>query len=315
MTANKHMKIGVFFDGRPGHEKQTKGIVARLAERIDVDLITVQVTKKQALKQIADWLLYFSFSRKSPGRDLQHCNLLIGTGTHTHLPMLQVKKVYHIPVVTCMTPSSLLQNKFDLIFSPQHDGVKEQDNIFFTVGPPNPNVDLGQHLDDHVLILCGGADPKSHSWSDDSIIGGITALLERDSQKKYIVSSSPRTPKKTSMTISRLAKGYHNVDFFDFHDTPSGWIENQYNQCRQVWVTADSISMVYEALSSGCQVGIIPVQWLKSQSKFQRSEKFLRKSGFILDLETYLQGEDFTLNKQALNEAERCAAEILRRFL
>ena len=315
MTANNPMKIGVFFDSRPGHEKQTRGIIERLGKKIDVEITTFQITKQPALHQVADWLQYIFLRRQPPEGDLLQCDLLIGTGTHTHLPMLQVKKICQIPVVTCMTPSSPLQKRFDLIFSPQHDGMQAADNIFVTVGPPNPNRDLGRHLDDHVLVLCGGIDAKSHSWCDDSILDGIKALLERDSQKKYIVSSSPRTPVQTSMTISRLAERYHNVDFFDYHDTPSGWIENRYNQCRQVWVTADSISMVYEALSSGCQVGIIPVQWLKRQSKFQRSEKFLRESGFTLDLKTYLQGEDFSMKKNTLNEAERCAEEILRRFL
>ncbi len=315
MTANNHMKIGAFFDGRPGHEKQTRGILDRLAERIDVEITAVQLARLPALVQAADWLQYCFWRRQSPEGRLQQCDLLIGTGTHTHLPMLQAKKNCHVPVVTCMTPSSLLQKRFDLIFSPQHDGVETDENVFITVGPPNPNRDLGHHLDDHVLVLCGGIDPKSHTWSDENILNGIAGLLGRDPQKKYIVSSSPRTPARTSLNIRLLAEKHGNVAFFDYHDTPSGWIEKQYNQCRQVWVTADSISMVYEALSSGCQVGIIPVQWRKRQSKFQRSEKFLRESGFTLDLKTYLQGEDFPINTKTLNEAERCAEEIVRRFV
>ncbi|MEE4240391.1 MAG: ELM1/GtrOC1 family putative glycosyltransferase [Desulfopila sp.] len=315
MTGKTPLKIGVFLDGRPGHEKQTMGIVDRLRKKNVVDVTTIRVTKKGIFRQIADWLLYFSFFKRVPERKLRGCNLLIGTGTHVHLPMLHVKKYYHIPVITCMTPSSLLQKKIDLIFSPQHDGLHEQDNVFLTVGPPNSNVDMGEHLENHVLVLCGGIDSKSHVWRDDAIINGIIAIIERDPSKQYILSSSPRTPVETSKKLKAVAEELDNVDFFDFLDTPSGWVERRYNECRQVWVTADSISMVYEALSSGCQVGIIPVAWLGGRSKFMRSEKFLRESGFTLELKDYLHGKDFPKTKKTLNEAERCADEILRRFV
>jgi hypothetical protein len=73
--------------------------------------------------------------------------------------------------------------------------------------------------------------------------------------------------------------------------------------------------MVYEALSSGCKVGIIPVRWRKKNSKFITSEKYLYEQDMVLDLEGYLSHGREWKDHPALNEASRCADEILQRFL
>jgi hypothetical protein len=314
MSKKRKLKVAAFFDGRPGHEKQTRGIIEQLKTKIDVEILPVELSRKPVPVQIIHWLKYL-FAVHPPQNNVADCNLLIGTGTSTHLPMLLLKKHHNIPVVTCMTPASFLQKKFDLIFAPQHDNPTPGENIFTTIGPPNLNIDKGRHRDDRVLLLCGGVDPKSHAWNTGKIIKSFETLIVHDDQKRYILSSSPRTPADTIQQMSQLAKVYSHLEFYDYRETPSGWLENEYNRCRRVWVTGDSISMVYEALSAGCLVGVIPVQWRSKRSKFQRSEEYLKKSGLITGLEAYLHGKGTRQNVQPLQEAHRCAEEILRRFL
>ncbi len=318
MSENTNFKLAAFLDGRPGHEKQTFGIIEELKRKIDVEVIPVPVRKKNVFLQASEWLSFFFSPNHRPddsGNSLKDCDLFLGTGTHTHLPMLLLKKHFGIPMVTCMTPSSFLQRKFDLIFSPQHDEAAIKNNIFKTIGPPNPNINKGRHQNDRVLLLCGGIDRKSHDWKTDEIVAGIKALIARDPLKRYILSSSPRTPADTIQKMSLMAQHLQNVEFHDYHETPPGWVEEQYRRCRQVWVTGDSISMVYEALSSGCNVGILPVQWRKKNSKFRKSEGYLKEAGFVIGLQAYLQGEGSWRNAESLNEARRCAEEIIRRFL
>lgn len=315
MSDNKYLKLGAFFDGRPGHEKQTVGIVTSLQQKISIELVTINVSRKIAPLQVLDVVRYYAAPSREKYPDLADCNLLIGTGTHTHLPMLDVKKVHGLPVVTCMSPASYLQNRFDLIFSPQHDRPEKAANIVETVGPPNPNCDTGRHEDDRVLLLCGGSDPKSHSWNSDEIVACFEKLVQHGPSRKYILSSSPRTPVETVLQLISLADQYDNIDFHDFANTPRGWVEKQYERCAQVWVTADSISMVYEALSSGCRVGIVPVRWRRHDSKFSRSVQYLMKTGRVVDVEDYLYSNHTWRSHEALNEAGRCADEILKRFL
>ncbi len=307
--------IGAFFDGRPGHEKQTSGILDQLERKKHVKIIPVTIGKEKVSQQISGWIKYFCSFRGPANPDLTDCDLLIGTGTHTHLPMLLQKSHFHIPVVTCMTPATFIQNKFDLIFAPQHDDISDEKNVFRTIGPPNQNYNKGVHLAERTLILIGGVDPQSHYWSNEEITDHLKKLIPHEAGREVIISSSPRTPTETVASLESIAEAFKNVSFFNYKDTPSGWVEKEYSQCEQVWVTGDSISMVYEALSSGCKVGIIPVRWRRKKSKFITSEKYLYDHEMVIDLHGYLfHGKEWK-DHNVLNEASRCADEIISRFL
>lgn len=306
--------VGAFFDGRPGHEKQTRGILQQLGKKTALQTVEIYTPRRRNLQQVVDWLCFLS-GHEEPDRRLASCDLLMGTGTPTHIPMLMQKRSLRIPAVTCMTPSPLFQGDFDIIFSPFHDNVKERDNIIHTIGPPNVNTNRGNHQEERVLVLIGGANPKKKDvWNSQEIVTNVEELANCHRDKRMIVSSSPRTPEQTTSSLAALAERYENVEFHAFKDTPAGWVEEEYGKCSQVWVTGDSISMVYEALSSGCHVGIIPVRQASGKAKFARSEKFLRDLGFTVDLRSYLQGKASWAASTSLNEAARCAEEILKRF-
>lgn len=301
-------------DGTPGHEKQTHGILKSLQKKIKAEVDYINVKKNSPVYQILSWGRYFfSIPHKSESDHFDY-DLMIGTGTHTHLPMLLCKKKNQIPVVSCMLPSSILVNDFDLLFVPKHDNATVRDNIVTTVGPPTTCENLGKHDDNKILILIGGIDQKSHEWNSETIVQQIKKLIESDLSKEFIISSSPRTPLDTIEKISALSARYENARFYKFQDTPSGWVEDQYNINKYVWVTGDSISMVYEALSSGCRVGLMPVKWRKNNSKYLRSEKYLKDKGYTVSLETYLDGQACWKNEEVFNESNRCAEEIIRRW-
>ncbi len=314
MIKSKISKVAVFLDGTPGHEKQTLGIVEQLKQKTDLEVCKCQLEKPSLTAQSIIWLSYLFGLPQRKDTTLADVDVAIGTGTHTHLPMLLAKKSYDFKVVTCMTPAKLLSNKFDLVFAPVHDNVSSRKNIVTTIGPPNTNVNKGLHQESRVLILIGGTDPKSHVWNSQEIIDSLELLISRDAQKQYVISSSPRTPAETEDKLSELQQKFNNAKFYRFKETIGGWVEQEYSKCKFVWVTADSISMVYEALSSGCKVGIIPVHWKSQNSKFLRSVKFLQEKQLTVDLESYLKGDIQWKNNDSLNEAERCAEEILRRW-
>ncbi len=314
MKSKKKFKIAVFLDGRPGHEKQTLGIVEQLQKQVEVELRSCSVEKPSPVSQLSTLLVYICGGRREIDCQVADVNLAIGTGTHTHLPMLFAKKRYNFPVITCMTPASYLLGEFDLIFSPHHDNVGEGANVVKTVGPPNTSINKERHENNVVLILIGGSDPKSHRWESSKIIQAVEALISYDKEKSFVISSSPRTPEETEQSFLQLSQLHKNVSFNRFKDTPKGWVEREYARCKYVWVTGDSISMVYEALSSGCRVGIIPVAWKSKNSKFQRSERYLHENKLTVELDSYLNGYAYWDTSKSLNEAKRCADEILRRW-
>jgi len=314
MNENKKLVIGAFYDGRPGHEKQTRGIVTQLKRKIPIEIVSTDIRPLTRTQQAGQWLHYLSAMPVDPQVDLGRCGLLLGTGTQTHLPMLRQKHHFGIPVVTCMTPALPIADDFDLIFAPQHDSAGHAENIFNTIGPPGVNWNRGNHQAERVLVLIGGPAKNNVVWRTAAIGGYVTRIARQNPDKTIVISSSPRTPLETVAALRIVADECAHLYFHDYRDTPDGWVEKEYDRCAQVWVTGDSMSMMYEALSSGCKVGLIPVQWRRSNSKFTRSEQYLKKQGFIVDLHDYLHGRAKWQNVTQLNEASRCADEIIQRF-
>jgi mitochondrial fission protein ELM1 len=196
-----------------------------------------------------------------------------------------------------------------------HDQPALGDNVFVTQGPPNTvRHGEGQHSD-RGLILVGGIDTKSHVWQSAAIIDMIRIIVEKQPEIKWTVSSSPRTPEETSQNLTEMAETMQNFNFFRSENTPAGWVEEQYIQNRNVWVTADSVSMVYEALTAGCSVGVLPVEWLRQDNKFLRSLRILSENSQIVDFHDWQQGAPMPILRDKLfNESRRCAEEILRKW-
>jgi hypothetical protein len=308
----KELRVIALLDGRPGHEKQTMGIIQALQVRVPVQLIKINVSNITLLdKVIQTCRLYL------PGVGLSHpqldkAHLLIGTGSRTHLPMLLYKKRYNIPAITCMTPPKHLRSRFDLCFVPEHDGESEDGNIMLTIGAPNNSHNKRKHRKECGLILLGGVDPKSHRWDSSRVIKMVEKIVKTDFQKLWTISSSPRTPQDIATMIKQLVDKYKNIHFFDYTDTPRGWIEEQYDKNSEVWVTADSISMIYEAITAGCKVGVFPMEWLKENSKFKRNENILIEKRLVTTFMSWEQGSTLQEKKIELNEAQRCADRILQ---
>ena len=309
-------RVAVFLDGRPGHEKQTWGILQAIQRKCPLEIVEIRVSRPNILQYFFFFLRFLLPLCRRFNSTVTGYDLLIGTGTHTHLPMLLYKKKFSIPAVTCMTPASYVQNKFDLIFSPMHDRTNPQKtNIIKTIGPPNTNIDEGRHDRNKSLILIGGIDDKSHYWHTEEIVQSVESLLHIDSGKNFTISSSPRTPAITCNALKELEGKFENVTFYHFRETEKGWVERQYQECENVWVTGDSISMVYEALSSGCRVGILPVDWKKEKNKFKRSEAYLKEKRMVMDLEAYLSGGVREMMGEPIDDADRCAEAILKNIL
>ena len=309
------LQVTLFSDGRPGHEKQSLGIIKALQVYVDVDVDRVEVPASTLLDDFVSHLsLLFKIGKRSRSHTYQKNDLFIGTGSRTHVPMLSARLNKTAKIVTCMTPASHLRAKFDLCFVPHHDQVTHGENIFFTVGPPTMSQQSTAHDPNKSLILIGGRDEGSHNWNERKLISDLEALIRGTEKVSWLISSSPRTPESTETLISKELDILPRVSFVPFSETAPGWVEHKYSTNESVWITADSVSMVYEALSAGCKVGILPVVWRKTNNKFQRSLDYLLDEKLIVTLTQYLQGASEWHDHEPLNEADRCAREILRRW-
>jgi len=311
------LTIIAFLDGRPGHEKQTRGVLQALRGLTPVVVQYREIPSLSLAVALKNWLLYIGASL-SPRRSRQEgairTDLIIGTGSYSHIPMLLLRRQRGGRAVTCMSPDRLLMGKMDLCFVPGHDGIGPSENVMLTAGPPNLTADIGRHDPGKGLILIGGIDRRSHYWDTDGIASRAKVLTQTAPRLEWTISSSPRTPEDTCRRLEALSGDAPNIDFVRSEETSAGWVEAAYAQNETVWVTADSVSMIYEALSAGCRVGILPVEWKKKRSKFRTAERELIENGWVRSYDTVLSGRDPEIKAVHLNEAARCAGEILRRW-
>ena len=309
------LSVLAYLDGRAGHEKQTRGILHALSRLTSIDVAYRSVSPLSATTPVNQWSAYLRL-KALPGWEgppTGTVDLIIGTGAHTHIPMYLMKRRTGAPVVTCMSPAAILRKKIDLCFIPRHDRPIRARNVFTTLGPPNLSEAGNIHSPDKHLILVGGRDEKSHFWDTEKTLSQIRSLLSETAGRTWTISSSPRTPVETVARLSELAVATPALSFFRSEETPSGWIETAYAEHAVVWVTADSISMIYEALSAGCRVGILPVRWKHPANKFQRSIDDLVQNGYAV---VFADGRPQVSPPIAppLDEASRCAREILKRW-
>ena len=310
-----------FLDGRPGHEKQTRGIIKALGGLTPLSVSYENIPEPSffaSLKQWGNWIASFFL----PGRTNPEVpvDVIIGTGSRTHIPMLLYKKncTAHFSatpkVITCMTPNFPLTGMFDLCFVPRHDTCRNDNNVFVTVGPPSTALSEGRHVREKGLLLVGGVDEKSHTWDSESVFSQVRTIVADGPEICWTISSSPRTPEETMAMLEEFAAKEDGVTFFRAEETPAGWIEEEYSKNQTVWVTADSVSMVYEALTAGCSVGVLPVAWKQEKNKFQQGLDYLYEKKMVTSFASWLGGNKKMPQAHSLNEAGRCAEEILRRW-
>jgi mitochondrial fission protein ELM1 len=96
--------------------------------------------------------------------------------------------------------------------------------------------------------------------------------------------------------------------------TGPGWLEQALAESGQVWVTEDSVSMLYEALTAGAGVGLLRLPEPKD-TRVRRGVQKLIENGWVKSFEAWQPGQTLPPPTQAFNEAERIASLIVEKWL
>ncbi|NNJ94406.1 MAG: hypothetical protein HKP57_06655 [Halobacteria archaeon] len=293
-----------FTDGKPGHDNQTAGLLAALRDRVSVDSHRLQ-TQSCRLSPVSFITRHIAFAQDLPDPDL-----IIGAGHATHLRMLAARRARGGRAIVLMKPT-LPTGLFDLCIIPAHDGPPAKDNILVTRGVLNrvrnsPDKDAGAGL-----ILVGG--PSAHvDWSSEDIIRQIRSIVEHTPGVNWTLTTSRRTPADFMDMLTGFAAGQPAV--VPAAETTSGWLPERLARASQVWVSEDSVSMVYEALTSGAAVGLLSVPWRKSADRLASGIRVLLRDGLVTGFDGWQESAELRRPAESFDEAGRCADWILERW-
>lgn len=288
-------QILIISDGKPGHRNQSLGLAEAIARQREVRLCEREpMGRFEALRLCLGGALPMPEDRP---------DLLIGAGHATHLTLLALRRLYRVPAVVLMKPS-IPMGFFDLCLVPEHDQPPVRPNIIATHGALN-RMQPAEKQPDSGMIMVGG--PSKHfSWDEAAVLAQIRALLEHD-RRHWLIGSSRRTPTSTEQALA----AQFGEQFVPAEITGPDWLPQRLAQTEVCWVTEDSASMVYEALTAGCRVGVLPLA-ADEGNRLSQGVARLKDQGLVA------QAPDWSLSAltdsaSLFNEAERCAQAVLER--
>ncbi len=309
------MIIYIVSDGKKGHLSQTRGLANALLERAREarpDMVhevhEVDVSGK-------GWFAKLGYKGKE--LDLPRPHLILCAGHGTHLAALSLARHLRCLCMVCMKPS-LPARLFDLCIVPRHDlpeGKAPAAHIFPTAGAlnsvrPDPEAEKRE-----TLILIGGPS-KDFVWDSEMVLNQLATITRRNT-RPMVLTTSRRTPADFAGDVASTCP---SIRVEPVEQTGPNWVAEHLATAREVWVTQDSVSMVYESLSSGAPVGIIEMQRKGDRRRKQKVSRVVRGLGMLIEegqvcsFTEWAKTGELPQPKGTLNEAGRAADYILTHF-
>jgi mitochondrial fission protein ELM1 len=289
--------VWIVVDGKPGHVNQSQGLAEALARATPT-----HIHRLAALPVWRAWLALLF--KRLPAPSLPQPDLIIGAGHATHLTLLAARRARGGRAVVLMKPS-LPRRCFDLCVLPEHDGVAADAHTLVTAGAINRIRPSGARSAELGLMLIGGV--SSHfEWDSDAIQVQIKSILARTPDTHWTLTTSRRTPDDFLAQLPSSG----NLDVVPHTATSSDWLPDQLARCGTAWVTPDSASMVYEALTAGADVGVFDLP-VNPKSRVGRAMAHLADAQRITRFVSWCASGKLNPNTQPLAEADRCAKWIL----
>ena len=294
-----------FHDGKPGHDRQTAGLLRALAERLPLAVHALPV----ATAGISVWQ---GLRRRLPAalEALPAPQLLLGAGHACEWPLIAARRARGGRSVYLMKPS-FPTRCFDLCFVPRHDGVAAGLHVEQTEGVLNDLAPGSRGRQGPAVVLVGGPS-KHHSWDEAGLLRQVASLVFGSRARDLVITDSRRTPATTATALARFSR--EGVQFVSHRDVGGDWLRDTLAQAPAAWVTADSVSMLFEALTAGCAVGVLEVPAIRDD-RISGIAPGLLRAGRVSSLAGWIASGELPPPPAPLAEATRCAAIVHARLL
>ena len=300
----QHTQLTVwrFSDGTPGHEKQSTGLLQGFEKYAAVRVVDIHWPADRA--RVKEYWRQGRHGSLAP-------DLIVGAGHKVHLPMLISRLRCGGRVVLLMRPT-LPPPCFDLCLIPDHDALLIKRNVLRTEGmlcpvPDESTQSTPSEQSAAGLMLVGG--PSRHfQWDNQGVAQQIEQIVRSHPEVNWTVGNSRRTPEDFEEALPSIA----NLEFVDWQQTDKSWVTRQLARSQAAWVTADSASMLYEALSADVDVGVLCLESDNPHDKLAQGVERLIARGLV---GCSRAGEvKPAVARLPLREHERCARIILSRW-
>jgi mitochondrial fission protein ELM1 len=296
------LAVWLVTDDKPGHRNQLQGLLDALARHAPVSAHWL-VRRRPG----CSWLDVLR--RRYPGPEPARApDLVVGAGHGTHRDVLALKRRYRAFSVVLMNPSLPLA-WFDAAIVPRHDiPVARRERILLTDGVINTVRPAENPDPTRGLILVGGTS-SHYDWHSERIAHEVLDLVARFPGVRWQLTDSRRTPPEFLAALGEPLPD--NLTVNPHQQTPAGWVATQLRRAGCVWVTPDSVSMVYEALTAGAPTGLFDLA-PRRRGRIVRGMEQLLAGAMVNRFSDVIAGRPMQPPAKPLWEAERAALWLLR---
>ncbi len=271
------IKVLVLKDGRPGHWRQSLSMVEILRRTMSDRVVSVREVDLAGIERdlftrflltlsafVPTWLGWnlVKWGLKGRAGEVLHwyADVVISTGSSLAGLNLFLRRLNQSKSVIIMDPGWGLR-RADLLITPFHDRLKGSNVIsipgalsFFDKEKACKDAERLSVPKGSVAVFLGG--PVLGYDFKQARIDFLLNLL-RDFEGEVLITTSRRTPKWVEEEVRKGKWGYLVIAS---EYNPPGVVGAMLEQGNKILVTADSISMISEAISSGKQVGVwVPI--------------------------------------------------------
>jgi len=306
-----NQNIWILSDGKAGHLSQTRGLATALIKRKGGSIREIDLAGKGFWGKLrAVWV------QGTP-------DFIIAAGHGTHLALLLSGCLFkRAKTVVCMRPSFPMR-WFDFCIVPRHDWSPEvlanpPAHIIPTIGALHGVHPSPESPKTHTLMLIGGPS-KEYGWDGTQVIEQLKAVSSwqlavgsQQSEAKFLLTTSRRTPVGF---VDVLRRECPSIEVVPVEETRRGWVAEKLASATAVWVTRDSVSMIYESLGSGAPVGLLDMISLKGtaapRSRVAKGIEMLKNDGWVTPFEDWKE-TGLLKSKGALVEVDRVADMLVK---
>ena len=296
--AERSLTLWLIGDGKPGHQNQSLGLAEAMQRHAACDIYRISIAVKGGIIGRVRAALAQSAGLPKP-------DFIVAAGHATHLALLCLARKHQAKSIVLMRPSLPLRC-FDLCIAPHHDFPKKptRKNLILTRGAIN-RVHASDSPKTGKLILIGGPS-KTHGWDTGAMLDMLARITADD--RGWQLTDSRRTPEGF---LDQARVRLEGLEIFSCQETSPDWLPSKLREADEVWVSEDSVSMIYEALSSSARVGLLSVPRLNRSSRVLLGIDELVETGFLTPFSAWQRTGQLRPAPEALNEAARCAGIVL----
>ena len=256
------MRIAIVADKKAGHLSQClglRGILQSQSHEKDVfylnqNLIALPGFIERALLLLGEKFYFFLLKLLNPSLVEFNYDLVICSGSKTAIPAYLLAKSTNAKIIYIGTPKYRIMKKFDGIISTKTDLSKVYKVITTTLPPTKFMPFEKEHVNNSNSLVLIGGDGSGYDYGE----ADWYRLAYEFKSVNTTFLNSRRTPKFAWENLKEN-KG-PKQEFLDLENTPFEKLKDAIDSHANIFVTADSTSMIVEIITRGYFVNVIELR-------------------------------------------------------